>query len=252
MNVNLQQEILHVSLKKLFKMKKVIILCMLAFTCGVLPAQENKKFTKVTLKEVPELTGHKWSIGISAGGSLNGYGKNLEKVLIDEGYNKIHKGGGIFFSPFEDSYPRTSKSLSFSIDINRWINKYFTLSLNVDKNGRNIQGYNGFEFLGFDYKLFTFTPLVKFTPEEYFFLGIGPTYCNASDIGGENLLSFEKFGFSLYLSVRSNRNTGRMFGYLDFKYNFLGNYIIGTKSRLPETKINFNNVYIGIGLGFRL
>lgn len=232
-------------------MKKIIIVSLAFFIYHILPAQDKVILVKDSSNRY---TAKKWSIGISVGTMDNRFSKSIENALYDAGYNKT-----IHFTNIQFTQPSSRGRAGFSIDFNRWINKYFTLSLNIDYNSKIIHGYNGYDFLEFDYKLFTFAPLVKFTPREFFFLGIGPLYCYSKKGSGLKLEGFEKFGMSLHTSIRSSNNTSRVFGYLELKYNLIGINKIGPyiayqpiNPDFPETKINFNNGYFGIGLGCRL
>jgi len=236
--------------------KLILILSVLVLLCSILSSQDQKKYTKVVIKDVPELNGFKWSVNISVGGMLGGSGNKLEKALINAGYNK---GLRSFFSDNIINYPHTHGNIGYSVGLSRWMSKYFTIGFNLNQNKIETSGYNGFKFLFFNYGITSFSPLVKFTPAEFFFLGAGPVFSVIKPNQYPEINSSNKLGLALYSSIRINKNTARMFGFVDLKYNYLRSEKVGPfidESPLhldfPETKINFSFGYVGVGLGFRI
>jgi hypothetical protein len=237
--------------------KLILILFVLALQCVKLSSQDQKNYTKVVMKDVPELTGFKWSVQISLGGMVEGPGNKLEKALVNAGYDKSRKS---FLSDNIIAYPHSQGEIGYSVGLSRWVNKYFTVGLNFNKNKIETTGFNGLKILSFDYEIASFSPLVKFTTAEFLFLGAGPVFSviNQNQFG-EKINSNNKLGLALYSSVRFNKNTSRMFGFIDLNYFLQGSENVGpfidespVHLDFPETKINFSYGYIGAGLGFRL
>jgi len=242
---------------KQFKMKKLILLfSFLVMQCCLIFGQDQKKYTKVEFKEASELTGYKWSAQISVGSILAGPGNKLEKALINAGYNKSRRS---IFSNNLISSPNTRGHIGYSVGLSRWLNKYFTVGLNFNKNSIETTGYNGFNFIFFEYGIASFCPLVKFTPAEFLFLGAGPIFSVISQNQyGEKINSNNKIGLALYSSLRFNKNTRRMFGFIDLNYFLQGSEKVGPyiddsplHQDFPESKINFSYGYVGVGLGLR-
>jgi hypothetical protein len=235
----------------------VLLLSVLVMQWSLLFGQDQKKYIKVEFKEGSELTGYKWSVQISVGGMLEGPSNKLEKALINAGYNRSIKS---IFSNDLISYPHSRGHIGYSVGLNRWLNKYFTIGLNFNKNKVETTGYNGFNFIFFDYGIASFSPLVKFTPAEFLFLGAGPIFSVISQNQyGQKINSNNTFGLALYSSLRFNKNTRRMFGFIDLNYFLQGSeqvgpYIDDSPLHLdfPASKINFSYGYVGVGLGLRL
>lgn len=232
----------------------ILLLSLLVMQWCLIFGQDQKKYTKVELKEVPELTGFKWSIQISVGGMLGGPGTELKKALINARYDIDFKS---FFGV--TSYPSSSHQNEYSVGISRWVNKYFTIGLNVNTSTVGADGFNGYKRLSLNYVTTSYSPLVKFTPVEFFFLGVGPVFSliKQNEIIENNNLN--KLGVAFYSSVRINKNTSRMFGFIDLNYFLQGSeqvgpYIDDSPLHLdfPASKINFSYGYVGVGLGLRL
>ncbi len=218
-------------------------------------SQNTKQYTKVELKEFPELKGFKWSISISGGVTVAGFDDKFEKALINAGYDKRIK---LFTNDNIVSYPHSNGKFGYSLGLNRWLNENFTLSFNFDKIKCNTSGYNGYKFLFFDFGITSYTPLVKYTPVEFLFFGFGPVYSKIKQNNSVENSAFNKVGLAMYSSIRFNKNTSRMFGFIDLKYNYIGSEIIGpfidnspAHLNFPENKIDFSYGFIGAGVGFR-
>jgi len=143
--------------------------------------------------------------------------------------------------------------------LSRWLNKYFTIGLNFNKNSVETTGFNGFNFIFFEYGITSFSPLFKFTPTEFIFLGAGPIFSVINENQfGETINSNNTLGLALYSSIRFNKNSSRMFGFIDLNYFLQGSEQVGPfiddsplHQDFPESKINFSYGYVGVGLGFR-
>ena len=119
------------------------------------------------------------------------------------------------------------------------------------------------QYIYVKYLIYNISPTFSYIPSDNFIFGIGPSVyfikCwqdGTSKTGTEVENKDTKFGFLADIAVRIPKKS-LIFVEINIQYRYVGKAIVGPFDEqwppytIPETEVNYNHFFIGVGMGFR-
>jgi len=231
-------------------MKRISILFILLTLNGGLIFSQEKSIKKI----------FKWNLSFTAGKYLGGPAHSLERAMIISGFNAPSTS---MFTHKVINYPWTESTLfpgSWSFEVTRSINKNLVGGICLNRTEpAEIFGHAGSgsaQYLDITIKVKSISPVIMYNLNNCLFIGGGPSLnyiYSRTDI---------YYGFhsksTIGLMLKSSINIpakGRIFVKAEMQGRLAGKQKIGpfdvNGAVFPESKINLNYLYFGIGAGIR-
>ena len=237
-------------------MKRIILIVILCIYSFLSSASEPKK--------ISENKKRNWSISVFIAGSNSDVQDNMEKAIIDAGFNDKPISLFLPSSSFPAKYDR---GVSWKFSIKRRLKKsfYFGISSSKTYHGE-IYGYDkDAKRLDIESSSYCLSAMLIYNLNNVLDIGIGPAWLSnelwkTSEDNSDETDSFKenKIGFTAGISAKLPQYT-RFFFEFNFQLRKVGKMEVGPfygaepqdEPSFEKQKINFDHTLTGLGLGIR-
>jgi len=216
----------------------------------------------------------RWSISYCIGSTSSGPASDIEKAMRAGGFNDDTEVGGLFGGGEAIAYPSSKTGFGETgfpmlFELHYLIKPYFSIGAIISNSpiGQTFGYHDPLCFLSIEYSVATYAPVFS-VRAGVLQLGIGPAWnvmkATRSDGGGVSPVEkVKKLGILLDFGLGIPRNS-RFFVELKVQYRSVGKIEIGpyestwetefekASATFPRSKVNYDHLFYGIGVGFRL
>jgi len=236
---------------------KTLMLLILLFFSLYANSQETANILEPELK--------KWSFSFTLGGGFGGPCKEIEDAMIDSEFNE---NSPVFWGYGGKSHPHSNNDCSSLIwSIKCYIKPFYSLGINFGNTylGKTFGYHDQAGYLHIEYSSFSISPFISINLYDNLRIGTGPvlhfarswkTNGSASEESEDYVIT--KVGYMIDTGVRIPWRSAFFVEFIT-QFRKVGQVEIGPftaetysgTAELPRTKVNFDHLIFGLGLGLR-